>query len=108
MHIDVRFGPSQLKLPWYMYLSGRALCLECRVSWVRVPPEAAHCFLRKSDCLGCAVLLCLVVCLLLSSFSHLSLKHVLYMFIHVYVHTCIYIFFAIRIIKCTCIYIACR
>ena len=39
-------------------------------------------FLRKSDCLGCAVLLCLVVCLnLLASFfltSHLSLKHVLY------------------------------
>ena len=38
-------------------------------------------FLRKSDCLGCAVLLCLVVCLtLLASFflpSHLSLKHVL-------------------------------
>ena len=36
-------------------------------------------FLRKSDCLGCAVLLSLVVCcfLLLSSFSHLSIKHVL-------------------------------
>ena len=37
-------------------------------------------FLRKSDCLGHAVLLCLVVCLtLLASFflpSHLSLKHV--------------------------------
>ena len=37
-------------------------------------------FLRKSDCLGCAVLLCLVVCLtLLASLflpSHLSLKHV--------------------------------
>ena len=36
-------------------------------------------FLRKSDCLGCAVLLCLVLCLtLLASFclpSHLSLKH---------------------------------
>ena len=36
--------------------------------------------LRKSDCLGCAVLLCLVACLtLLASFflpSHLSLKHV--------------------------------
>ena len=35
-------------------------------------------FLRKSDCLGCAVLLCLVVCLtLLASFflpSHLSLN----------------------------------
>ena len=48
------------------------------MSWVRVPPEAAH---RKSDCLGCAVLLCLVVCLtLLASFflpSHLSLKHVI-------------------------------
>ena len=37
-------------------------------------------FLRKSDCLGCAVLLCLAVCLtLLASFSlssHLSLKRV--------------------------------
>ena len=22
--------------------TGRVLCLECRVSWVRVPPEAAH------------------------------------------------------------------
>ena len=37
-------------------------------------------FLRKSDCLGYAVLLCLVVCLtLLASFflpSHLSLTHV--------------------------------
>ena len=36
-------------------------------------------FLRKSDCLGCAVLLCLAVCLtLFASFfllSHLSLKH---------------------------------
>ena len=36
--------------------------------------------LRKSDCLGCAVLLCLIVCLtLLASLflpSHLSLKHV--------------------------------
>ena len=31
----------------YMYLGssvGRALCLEYRVSWVRVPPEAAHFF----------------------------------------------------------------
>ena len=30
------------------------------MSWVRVPPEAAH-FSLKSECLGCAVLLCLVV-----------------------------------------------
>ena len=54
---------------------GRALCLEYRVSWVRVPPEAAH-FSRKSDCLGCAVLLflaCLfdLACFFLSSFSSL-------------------------------------
>ena len=28
----------------YMYIHGRALCLEYRVSWVRVPPEAAHFF----------------------------------------------------------------
>ena len=56
-------------------LSTCTLCLECRVSWVRVPPEAA---LRKSDCLGCAVLhFALFVCLtLLASFFHLSLKHV--------------------------------
>ena len=39
----------------HVHVAGRALCLECRVSWVRVPPEVhvAH--------LGCAVLLCLVV-----------------------------------------------
>ena len=39
-----------------------------------------HVHVQKSDCLGCAVLLCLVVCftLLSSSFlpSHHSLKHV--------------------------------
>ena len=43
-------------------------------------------FLRKSDCLECAVFLCLVVCLtLLASFflpSHLSLKHA-----HVHAYT---------------------
>ena len=45
-----------------------------RVSWVRVPPEAAHFF----DCLGCAVLLCLVCLFDLASFflpSHLSFKN---------------------------------
>ena len=62
------------------------------MSWVRVPPEAA----RKSDCLGCAILLCLVVCLtLLASFflpSHLSLKHVLYVSVsynYMYVCMCV-------------------
>ena len=48
--------------------SGRVFCLECGVSWVRIPSEAAN-LLWKSDCLGCAVLLCLVVCItLLASF----------------------------------------
>ena len=28
-----------------LHAHGRALCLECRVSWVRVPPEAAPLFL---------------------------------------------------------------
>ena len=67
---DVRFGPSQLSC--LVSSVGRALCLEYRVSWVRVPPV----FSRKSDCLGCAVLLCLVclfdlACFFLSSFSSL-------------------------------------
>ena len=37
-----RFGPSQLSCLGSSV--GRALCLEYRVSWVRVPPEAAHFF----------------------------------------------------------------
>ena len=45
-------------------LSGRALCLECRVPWFESHPRQLI-ILRKSDCLGCAVLLCLVVCLTL-------------------------------------------
>ena len=53
---------------------GRALCLEYRVSWVRVPPRQLI-FSRKSDCLGCAVLLCLVCLTLLASFFHLSFKN---------------------------------
>ena len=44
--------------------------LECRVSWVRVLPEVLI-FLRKSDCLGCVVLLFLVCLTSLASFiSH--------------------------------------
>ena len=78
----MRFGPSQLSCLGSSV--GRALCLEYRVSWVRVPPEShlrQLIFSRKSDCLGCAVLLCfaLFVCLtLLASFflpSHLSFKN---------------------------------
>ena len=64
-------------------LAGRPFCLECRVSWVQVPPEAAH-FFGKNDCLGCAVLLCFVVCLtLLASFFLLHLSVNMY-------YTCIY------------------
>ena len=49
------------------------------MSWFEYHPRQLI-FLRKSNCLGCALLLCVVVCLtLLASFflpSHLSLKHV--------------------------------
>ena len=53
--------PSQL-----CYLSssvGRALSLESRVSWVRVPPEAADFSLEKSlpqVSLNCVVFLCIL------------------------------------------------
>ena len=58
-----------------------------RVSWVRVPPEAAHFFLGKVTALGVlccfALFVCLFVCLpLLASFflpSHLSFKN-MYMY----------------------------
>ena len=53
-------------------------------------------FSRKSDCLGCAVLLCLVCLTLLASFflpSHLSFKNMhMYMYIiHVAVHVYMYV-----------------
>ena len=53
-----------------------ALCLECRVSWVRVPPEVVHFFLGKVTALGvCYVALpcCLfdLACFFLPSFSSL-------------------------------------
>ena len=54
---------------------GRALCLEYTVSWFESHPRQLI-FSRKSDCLGCAVLLCLVclfdlACFFFSSFSSL-------------------------------------
>ena len=51
--------------------------VECKVLWVRVLRQLI--FLRKSDCLECAVLPCLVVCMTLlasSFFLSFSLKHV--------------------------------
>ena len=73
----MRFGPSQLS---YLGSSvGRALCLEYRVSWVRVSPEAAHFFLGKVTALGVLCCFALFVCLtLLASLflpSHLSFKN---------------------------------
>ena len=41
---------------------GRALCLDCRVSWVRVPPRAAHFSLKKSVVLGAVELFALHLC----------------------------------------------
>ena len=65
MRCEIWAQPAEL--PWhiymymYMYMSaGRALYPECRVSWVRIPSEVIFHY-KKSDCLGCAVLLSLFV-----------------------------------------------
>ena len=52
-------------------------------------------FLRKSDCLGCAVLLCLVVCLTLLASSFLLIsKYNMYMYMYVlHVCTCMYMYY---------------
>ena len=72
----MRFGPSQLSCLGSSI--GRALCLEYRVSWVRVPPEAGF-----FTALGVLCYFALFVCLtLLASFVHLSFKN---MYIH-YIH----------------------
>ena len=77
VHVHVGFGPSQLSCLGSSV--GRALCIECRVSWVRVPPEAAQFFLGKMTALGVLCCFALFVCLtLLASFflpSHLSFKN---------------------------------
>ena len=72
MYVSLQMKVLQCMLP---IEEPTCTCLEYRVSWVRVPPEAVI-FSRKSDCLGCAVLLCLVclfdlACFFLSSFSSL-------------------------------------
>ena len=63
-------------------LSGRELCLEKRIECRGFESHPRQLiFLRKSDCLRCAVLLCLAlfVCLtLLASFFHLSLITCIY------------------------------
>ena len=42
----------------YVHVAGRALCLECRVAWVRVPPEAAQFSLRRVKVTALGVLCC--------------------------------------------------
>ena len=68
-HISVEVGGG----------GGEGECIACCSMGVHVYPRQLI-FLRRSDCLRCAVLLCLIVCLtLLASFflpSHLLLKHV--------------------------------
>ena len=53
----VDFGPCLLVCPGSSV--GRALCLDCRVSWVRVPPRAALFSLKKSVVLGAVELFAL-------------------------------------------------
>ena len=91
----MRFGPSQPSClgtcTCTCSSAGRALYPECRVSWVRIQSEVIFHY-KKSDCLGCAVLVSFVcLTLLASSFYFLSLTctHV-----YMYMYTC----------TCTCIY----
>ena len=58
----VDFGPCLLVCPGSSL--GRALCIDCRVSWVRVPPRAAHFFFEKSVVLGVVELFALHLCCL--------------------------------------------
>ena len=69
-------------------LAGRALCLECRVSWVQVPPEAAH-FSQEMSCLPWVCCVALPCCLfdLACFFFHLSLTYMYYTNSILYVHT---------------------
>ena len=63
------------------------------MSWVRVPPEAAHFFLGKVTALGVLCCFALFVCLtLLASFflpSHLSFKN-MYMYVHCIIYMYMY------------------
>ena len=67
-------------------------------------------FLRKSDCLGCAMLLCLVCLTLLAYFflpSHLSLKRV-YMYTRANVTcTCATVTCTCATVTCTCATVTC-
>ena len=58
----VDFGPCLLVCPGSSM--GRALCLDCRVSWNRVPPRAAHFIFEKSAVLGAVELFALHLCYL--------------------------------------------
>ena len=63
--------------PSHLSSLGSSVGLENRVSWVRIPPEAAHFSLEKKSCLRCCcvVLCCFVCCLLSSSCIHTLTTH---------------------------------
>ena len=90
-------------------------CIECRV-FESHPMQLI--FLWKSDCLGCAVLLCLVclfdlACFFLPSFSSLIKNMYAYVheYMHMYMYTCIctcihvYTYMHVYMYTCICIYI---
>ena len=87
----MRFGPSQLSCLGSSV--GRALCLEYSIECHGFESHPRQLiFSRKSDCLGCAVLLCLV-CLFDLACFFLSSKNV---------HACIYIIYNNFMHACLC------
>ena len=69
----VDFGPCLLVCPGSSV--GRALCLDCRVSWVRVPPRAALFSLKKSVILGAVELFALHLCYLSPHYDSCIIYH---------------------------------
>ena len=63
MRCEIWAQPAKLKAA-QLQLAGRSLCLQCRVYSVECCGFESHAA-QRSDCLGCAVLPCLVVCLIL-------------------------------------------
>ena len=47
MYIEVRFYDFKHHFHVHVHVVVKVLCVECRVSWVRVPPEAAHFSLER-------------------------------------------------------------
>ena len=67
------------------------------MSWVRIPPEAAHFSLEKKICLGCCCVVLYCVALYVVSFDHVYNLHVRVHHVH-----CMYIHVYIRV-HCVCV-----